>query len=122
LHKQRKGNMSTIKTPDKWVILKIEVPGKEPLQKVFASWSGSFTTGDAWSLNSGITQALLDGDYWDFHGYSGSVYRCHKDAHGTTVYTQGVLMDLIERAKEAGATISVVGEYGDTVAEFNNEI
>jgi hypothetical protein len=112
----------SIKTPNKWVIIKIEVPNKDPLYKVFASWSGGYTAGDAWSLNSGITQALLDGDYWDFHGYSGSVYRCHKDAQGTTAYTYGVLMGMIERAKEAGATISVVAELDNGVAEFNNEI
>jgi hypothetical protein len=96
------------KTPDKWVILKIEVPGKEDLLKVFASWRGGYTTGDAWSLNSGISRAVSDGEYWDFYGYSGSIYRCHKDTQGTTVYTQGVLNGIIEDAKEAGVVISVV--------------
>ena len=33
----------------------------------------------------------IDGDYFLFHGRSGSVYRCHKDMYGTTSYGASIL-------------------------------
>lgn len=67
-------------TPDNWVI--IQIKGDNPHYRVLAGWSGGYATGDSWQLNSGITKVEDDGAYWLFHGSSGSVYRCHKDAYG----------------------------------------
>ena len=59
-------------TPDRWCVIRIP-DAKETLYKVFASWSGSYTGGDSWKLNSGITQARLVDGAWEFEGSSGSV-------------------------------------------------
>ena len=69
----------TMYNPDRWVVIK-----NPHCYKVFATWSGGYTHGSSWKLNSGITHCEQDGDYLVFHGYSGSTYRCHKDLYGIT--------------------------------------
>lgn len=66
-------------TPDNWVV--IFMNGDDPHYRILAGWSGGYTTGDSWKMNSGITKVEEDGDYYDFIGSSGSVYRCHKEAY-----------------------------------------
>ena len=77
-------------TPDKWIVVQIGI--NKPFYKVFASWA------DEWRMNSGISKVEDAGEYFLFHGYSGSVYKCDKQAYGTNSYTQGVLDDIIEKA------------------------
>ena len=48
--------------------------------KILGGWSGGYTQGDSYRLNSGITKIDTDGDYYVFSGHSGSVYRCHKNS------------------------------------------
>lgn len=67
-------------TPDNWVVIRI-TNGTTTFYKVLAGWSGGYTTGDSWQLNSGVSRMETDGDYYLFYGYSGSVYRCHKDCY-----------------------------------------
>lgn len=76
-------------TPDKWVVLKIR-NDSEILFKVLAGWSGGYTYGDSWRINSGIVKVVDDGDYVLFHGESGSVYKCHKDSYGLSMATAGI--------------------------------
>ena len=66
--------------PDKWVIIKIK--GEDPHYRVLAGWSGGYTTGDSWRMNSGITKVEFRHDQYIFYGSSGSQYICHKDAYG----------------------------------------
>jgi len=100
-------------TPDRWCVIRIPDP-KETIYKVFASWSGSYTGGDSWKLNSGITQAVLADGAWEFEGYSGSVYRCRLGSYGTNSYGHGVLMDLITRTQEGtGMDIEILDEHTD---------
>lgn len=66
--------------PEAWVVLKFVTP-TYTIYKVLAGWYGGYTGGDYWKLNSGITKVEVDGDYYLFHGYSGSVYKCHKEAY-----------------------------------------
>lgn len=82
-------------TPDNWVVLKIKNEG-ETLYKVLAGWSGGYLYGDSWRMNSGVTEVTEDGDYLLFHGYSGSVYRCHKDNCRLTMANSGVYNQLKE--------------------------
>jgi hypothetical protein len=100
-------------TPDRWCVIRI--PGdKEILYKVFASWSGSYTGGDSWKLNSGITQARLVDGAWEFEGSSGSVYRCREGSYGTNSYGHGVLQDMIRRTHEGtGMVIDILDEHTD---------
>lgn len=66
--------------PDNWVVLSFNTPS--PHYRILAGWSGGYTTGDSWRMNSGITRVEEDDTYCLFHGSTGSVYRCHKEAYG----------------------------------------
>lgn len=85
-------------TPSRWAVVEITKPDGEPLFKVFGSWSGGYLDGDSWKLNSGVTSVEEDGDYILFHGFSGSVYRVHKDAYGATPWAGGVLINMLKDA------------------------
>jgi hypothetical protein len=98
--------------PDKWVIIKITTP-KETLYKVFASWYGGYARSDSWKMNSGITHATLVNDLWEFSGYSGSVYSCHKDSYGTNGYSGSVLQRFIDAAPDQDAQIEIMPESTD---------
>jgi hypothetical protein len=103
-------------TPESWVVIKIENPkAQDPflrtIYKVFASWRGGYLDGDMWKINSGIDRIVEDGQTVTFHGYSGSRYVCEKGHYGTGAsYTNNVLKGFIEKANEAGATISILPE------------
>ena len=66
-------------TPDNWVVIKLK--GEDPHYRVLAGWSGGYTTGDSWRMNSGITKVIEEDDHWLFIGSSGSTYACHKDKY-----------------------------------------
>lgn len=85
-------------TPDKWLVVKIN--GESPHYRVFGSWYGGYLNGDSWRMNSGITKVTEEGDYYLFEGSSGSVYKCHKNAHGISGYGMGVLSNMIESQPE----------------------
>jgi hypothetical protein len=76
--------------PDKWVILKVS-SNNETALKVLAGWSGSYLDGQSWKINSGITKYEIEGDYFLFYGYSGSVYKCHKNMYGTNMIMCGII-------------------------------
>lgn len=73
--------------PDKWCV----VLTKNGDYKVFASWHGGYLDGERWRCNSGIVSIEETKESFLFHGYSGTVYECHKEAYGTTVYGAGIL-------------------------------
>lgn len=82
--------------PDNWVILKIkEGKGTFPFYKVLAGWSGGYLDGDSWRMNSGIVNCTSEGDYWHFHGHSGSVYKCGLDSYGISMSTSVIYDELI---------------------------
>ena len=85
-------------TPDNWVVLKLKA-GKldRGLYKVLAGWSGGYLDGDSWRMNSGITKVTEEGDYLLFHGYTGSIYRCHKQSYGLRMNNAGVYNSLKEK-------------------------
>jgi hypothetical protein len=89
-------------TPDRWVVVKITTD-KETLYKVFASWYGGYAGSDSWKMNSGIvkvesTDETRFWNYYVFHGYSGSVYRCYKNCYGINGYGATVLQNFIDKA------------------------
>jgi len=90
--------MSTY-TPDCWVILEI-VNSEETTQKVFAGWYGGFSGSDSWKLNSGITATRKLGDWFEFDGYSGSTYNCHKRNYRLTGLMHNVLASWRDSFKE----------------------
>ena len=95
--------------PDKWIVIKIE----DGLYKVLASWYGGYLDGDYWKLNSGIVSVSDEGDWFDFLGESGSIYRCHKRAYGTSMFTRGFLNEMIEESLSTGNIIDVMPEDTD---------
>jgi hypothetical protein len=106
--------MSSIYTPNHWVVLKLSHIGTVTY-KVLAGWSGGYLDGDSWQMNSGIIKATFDGEYYEFHGYSGSVYRCHKNSYGLSSLTSGILTSFQRKITEANysSNIEVVDENID---------
>ena len=95
-------------TPDRWVVLELKVNDKI-YYKIFGSWAGGYLDGDRWKMNSGISSVEEDDDYYYFIGYSGSCYKCHKKCYGVmTSYSQSVLDNLIDKAGEMDASVSVL--------------
>lgn len=90
--------MSTY-NPDSWVVLKFQHSGKTTY-KVLAGFGGSYLYGSSWKLNSGVTKVEVDGDYLLFHGYSGSVYRCHKNSYCMRGMMHGVYSSFVDQVKE----------------------
>lgn len=84
--------------PDNWVVLKLK-QGKldSGFYKVLAGWSGGYLDGDSWRMNSGISKVTENGDYFEFWGYSGSCYVCHKDTYRLTMSNAGVYNKLKEQ-------------------------
>lgn len=97
--------------PDKWVIVKITEPG-EFTYKVFAGWLEGYTTAPSWKLNSGIVNVTMDGDYFMFEGYSGSIYRCHKNQYGMSSYMMDIYKSLekLVEGNHHNLTIDVLAE------------
>jgi len=80
-------------TPDVWHILKLEgyKDSEGPVYKVLAGWYGGYTGSDSWKLNSGITEIIDQGDYYDIKGHSGSVYKCYKGIERFSGLTSSML-------------------------------
>jgi hypothetical protein len=66
-------------TPDNWVV--IHIKGDNPHYRVLAGWSGGYTQGSSWKLNSGITRVEFNDPYYEIYGSSGSCYICHKESY-----------------------------------------
>ena len=106
-------------TPEQWVIIRIPTEDNidVPYYKVFAGWRGGYLDGDRWRLNSGITRVEEDDEYYYFYGYSGSCYKCHKNAYGLkneryyfSLYVQGVLADIIGKDNLSDINLEVMSE------------
>jgi hypothetical protein len=65
--------------PDNWVVIKLN--GDDPHHRVLAGWSGGYTTGDSWRMNSGIVRVTEDEHCFNFYGSTGSCYQCRKTAY-----------------------------------------
>lgn len=97
--------------PDKWVVIEIDQGGGIKHQRVFAGWYGGYLHGDSWKMNSGIKSYTLVDDVYEFHGESGSVYKCHKDCYGMSLYMQSVFESIVEKTVGSVVTISIVKDY-----------
>lgn len=67
--------------PDNWVVIKI-TDKENVTYKLLVGWLGSYTTGDSWRINSGITKFEDAGSYYVAHGHSGSSYALIKGRYG----------------------------------------
>jgi hypothetical protein len=105
--------------PDKWLVIKIGV--SEPIYKVFASWYGGYLDGDSWKINSGISEVQKEGDHIDFHGYSGSCYRCHKNNYGISSYGERILDSMMNHPDLPGGEKYKI-EIMDETTDWENLI
>ena len=94
-------------TPDKWVIVKISNDG-ESIYKIMGGWSGGYTNGDSWRLNSGIKSVQEHASFFEIKGFSGSIYECSKESYGTNMVTQGELT--YWKSPAVGLDITVLDE------------
>lgn len=83
--------------PDKFLLIEITLP-EEKLVKVFGTWAGGYLNGDSWRLNSGVESIKVEDQLYHFFGSSGSVYICHSESYGATVYGQSVLNNAVEKS------------------------
>lgn len=95
--------------PDRWVLLKITTPDAPPTFKVFATWYGSFTTGDSWKLSSGVCGLAVIDNVIYFENVSGSMYICNTNRVGTSGYTGGILQSF----KDPVPTGVTIEEWSD---------
>ncbi len=82
--------------PDNWVIIRIKDPLDDKIAgwKILGGWSGGYATGDSWRMNSGIKDWEDKDDHYLFHGYSGSTYKCNKEAETVRMNIAGTINEL----------------------------
>lgn len=98
-----------IYTPDGYKIIKIQAyESEEFILKVFGSWSGGYTKGDSWRVNSGITAIEEDEDVYIVYGNSRSRYVLSKTHNSITSYNTRVLTDMIEELCSYGHNVEII--------------
>jgi len=85
-------------TPNKWKLIKITGGEFSPLYKVVGGWFGGYIDGDSWRVNSGIERYWEDDEYYYFHGFSGSIYKCKKSSEGFIMIMQGAINQFLDYA------------------------
>ncbi len=103
---------------DNWVVIRMT---RQPWQitpaplyyRLLVGWYSSYLSGDAWQMNSGIVSAEQDGDYFLFHGVSGSLYKTHKERYGLRRNNDYIYSNLVDTwGQEA---VSIMPENTDWV-------
>ena len=93
--------------PDNWVIVRVDSKQYGIFFKVLGGWLGGYLYGSSWRMNSGITDIKLIGDYYYIYGYSGSIYKCHKDSEEVRMNIAGVLEGVIKQDPERVSQVSI---------------
>ncbi len=97
--------------PHNWVKIRIQQEGKEDWFKIVGGWSGGFASGDSWRVNSGVESEKTGedegGEYIDFIGYSGSIYRCYKANNRVSMSIAGVLQEVLNKERPSGTTVTM---------------
>jgi hypothetical protein len=105
--------MAIVIIPDYWVVVKFIIPSRT-MYKVLAGWSGSYLYGTSWKMNSGIAKVKQDDKYYEFEGYSGSVYQCSKNRYGRNQIMINVFETIkAELQKVPGASVEILPEETD---------
>lgn len=79
--------------------------------KVFAAWSGSYLSGDAYRVNSGTESIVEKECHYLVFGYSGSVYKLRKNAGHMNAYCHGVLNQILENEQIKEISIQEAIEF-----------
>lgn len=77
--------------PDYWLVVWIGIKKGQEHYRIFANWSGGYTSGDSWKLNSGIDSVEETDDSYIITGGSGSIYTCRKNSYGVNSYGSSML-------------------------------
>lgn len=107
----------TTYSPDIWVILK-HVQGKRVDYRVLAGWSGGYTQGDEWRINSGIVKITDEGGHWKVVGESGNAYLLCKHSCRIGMSTMGILSRL---KNKYGDNIKVI-DIDDIPIDINGSV
>ena len=99
-------------TPDTWVMLKITTQ-TYTVYKILAGWTGGFTSGDSWKLNSGCIKVEKTGDTLVFTGASGSTYCVYPNAYRLSLTTSAILRTFQESVQNTGIEIEMLPENTD---------
>ena len=78
------------------------------LVKLFRSFDGAFAIAEQWMLNSGCTKIIPVDDYWQVHGYSGSMYYIRKEQGHLNSYTSSVLRNIVKRLEDGGVSVKEI--------------
>jgi hypothetical protein len=79
--------------PDGWLIFE-----GDNHYRVLGTWSGGYLDGDYWRLNSGIKSVSEESDYIVIHGFSDSIYKCHKKGYGVRgAYNSSIVKQLEDK-------------------------
>jgi hypothetical protein len=78
------------------------------LVKLFRSFDGGWAIGESWMLNSGCTKIVAVDDYYQIHGYSGSMYYIRKEQGHLNSYTYSVLMSIVKELEEGGVDVKEI--------------
>jgi len=87
-------------TPDNWLLFKLP---KNAGYKVLGGW----WSGGRWRFNSGVTRITMDKDFYYFHGYSGSVYKCQRMQECASVS----MVEIVGELEERGAVCVPMTQY-----------
>ena len=98
-------NQSNIRYSEHWSILKF-VKNDETLYRLLSTTSDDFF--DRWRLNSGIINYIIHDDYVDFHGYSGSIYRCNLSDEGFTLFMKDISVKWNMRFPQSDSLINEI--------------
>lgn len=77
-----KTSSPSIRYVDHWVVLKFVTAQEVIYRLLSATNQGDY---EKWRLNSSILNITTHADSVDFHGYSGSIYRCSFKDEGLTI-------------------------------------
>jgi hypothetical protein len=103
-------------SPDRWVVIKVTGSDNTSIYRILASWYGGYAGSDSWQLNSGITKVVDKGAYYDFHGRSGSLYKCHKQCYGMSAYTLGIYKSIISQIESTVFSLELIDEGVDFIS------
>ena len=95
--------MSSIYTPDRWELLKVESAQHGTIYKILASWYGGFVGSNSWKISSGIERVIEHDDHFELPQSSGSTYICYKGARGTSGLSYDVFTSMSSKLATSGS-------------------
>lgn len=98
-----------IYTPDGYAVIRIQAYGSDDFViKVFGSWSGGYSSGESWRINSGTIDIKDEGDSYLVTGFSGSQYKLSKEVNYIRPYNKSVLNDMIAELRSYGHKADII--------------